>query len=100
MSAPSPRPKAFLGIGDDLLGELRVALRPFTVYVIENNWLTKTRRLGEPHIAGNHALKDLGSEEAPQVGGYLARERGSLVVHRQEDAFDFEARIQRTPDTH
>src|SRR5579862_6873712 len=66
MSAPSPRPKAFLGIDNYLLGELRVALRPFTMYVIENNRLTKAWRFGQPHVARNDALEDLG--EAPSFG--------------------------------
>src|SRR5712692_3968607 len=51
MSAPSPRPKAFLGIGNYLLGELRVALGPFAVYIIENNRLNKTRSFGQTHVA-------------------------------------------------
>src|SRR5215471_5419757 len=73
MSAPSPRPKAFLGIGNYLLGELRVAFRPFTMYIIENNRFTKTWRLRQAHIARDYGLKDLRAEEAAQVGGYLAR---------------------------
>ena len=73
MSAPSPRPKAFLGIGNYLLGELRVAFRPFTVYVIENNRLTKTWRFGKPHIARYYALKDLRAEKAAQIGRNLSR---------------------------
>src|SRR5262249_49337438 len=59
MSAPSPRPKAFLGIGDYLLGKLCVSLSALTMYVIENNWLTKTRCFCKSHIARNQALKNL-----------------------------------------
>src|SRR6202795_170917 len=63
MSAPSPRPSAFLGIGNDLLGELRVAFRPFAVNVVKNDRFTETWCLRKPHIARNHALEDLRSKE-------------------------------------
>src|ERR1041385_7412501 len=59
ISAPSPRPSAFLGICDYLLSELCVALSPFAVYVIENNRLTKTGRLCETYVPRNDALEDL-----------------------------------------
>src|SRR5258707_10635127 len=71
MSAPSPRPSAFLGIGDDLLGELRVAFCALAVNVIKNNRFAKTWRFREADIARNHALKDLCSEEAAQIRGNL-----------------------------
>src|SRR6202022_793924 len=73
MSAPSPRPSAFLGISDDLLGELYIAFRPLAVYVIQNNRLTEARRFREPYIARNDALENLRPEEAPQVGRDLPR---------------------------
>src|SRR5271165_5660061 len=66
MSAPSPRPNAFLGIGYNLLGELRVSLSALTMYIIENNRLTETRRFGETHIPRDNALKHLGAEETAQ----------------------------------
>src|SRR5215469_10556186 len=81
MSAPSPRPSAFLGIDDYLLGELRIALCPFTMDIIENNRLTEARSLGQTDISWDYALKDLGSKEASEVGGHLTRERCSLVIH-------------------
>src|SRR5579863_10427401 len=100
MSAPSPRPKAFLGIGNYLLGELRVALGPLAVYVIENNRLTETWRLGKAHVARNDTLKDLSAEETTQIGGYLARKRGALVVHREQNTFNFEAGIEGAANPH
>src|ERR1700719_269278 len=100
MSAPSPRPSAFLGIGDYLLGQLRVALGPFAVYIIENNRLAKARGFGEPDIPRNDALKDLRPKETAQIGGDLARKSGPLIVHREQNAFDFEAGVQRPPDAH
>src|SRR5208337_64921 len=63
MSAPSPRPNAFLGIADNLLGELCVALSALTVYIIENNRLTKTRCFGKANVARDQALEDLSAEE-------------------------------------
>src|ERR1700720_174729 len=81
MSAPSPRPSAFLGIGDYLLSQLSVALGSFAVYVIENNRLTETRRLRQANVTRNGALKNLCAEKTAQIGGDLPRQGRSLVVH-------------------
>src|SRR5215469_12680894 len=100
MSAPSPRPSAFLGIVDYLLGELRIALCALAVDVIENNRLAKTRSFCKPHVARNDALKHLCTEEASQVGGDLTRQSRALIVHRQQDALDLEIGIQGSADAH
>src|SRR6516162_10819870 len=100
MSAPSPRPKAFLGIGDYLLGELCVPLSTLTVYVIENNRFTKTRRLRKPYIARDDTLKHLAAKKTSQIGGNLTRKTGSFVIHRQQNALDLKTGVQGTPNTH
>src|SRR6266481_4103916 len=100
MSAPSPRPKAFLGIGNYLLCKLDVSFCALTVHIIENNRFTKARCFRKPHIAGNQALKDLSSKKTAQVGSHLPGKAGPLVVHRQKDAFNLEARIQCAPNAH
>src|SRR5262249_56451866 len=82
MSAPSPRPKAFLGICNYLLGKLRIALCPFAMQIVEDYRLPKTWRFRQPHVARNHALKDLSAKKAPQIRGHLPGKRSSLVVHR------------------
>src|SRR5208283_563569 len=73
MSAPSPRPKAFLGIGDYLLGQLCVPLSALAMYIIENNRFTKTRCFGEPYVPRNYALKYLRPKKTAQIRGYLPR---------------------------
>src|SRR5713101_2503353 len=83
MSAPSPRPSAFLGIGNHLLGELRIALGPFTMNVVKNDRFPETWCFREAHIARNHALKHLCSEEAAQICGNLTGKRRPLIIHRQ-----------------
>src|SRR5260370_25590186 len=100
MSAPSPRPSAFLGIGNDLLGELRVAFCALAGNVVKNYRFTKTWRFRNSHISRNHALKNLCSEETAQIRRYLPGEGCSFIIHRQQDTFDFEARIQGAPDAH
>src|SRR5437868_8004156 len=100
MSAPSPRPKAFLGIGNYLLSELCIPLSPFTMYVIENDRLTKTWRFGQTDIAGNYALKNLCTEKTAQISGNLARKRGPFVVHRKQNAFYLERGIECSPNPH
>src|SRR5271170_3218797 len=100
MSAPSPRPSAFLSISDYLLGQLRIPLSAPAMDIIENNRLTKTWRFRKTHIPRNHTLKYLRTKKAAQIRGYLTRERCALIVHRQQNAFDLQGRIQRAPDAH
>src|SRR2546430_14867465 len=94
MSAPSPRPSAFLGIGNDLLGELCIAFCALAVNIVKNDRFAETWRFREPHVARNHAFEDLRSKEAAQIRCYLARERSPLVIHGKQDSFDFEAGIR------
>src|SRR5579885_2726260 len=81
ISAPSPRPSAFLGISDNLLGELRVALRALAVKIVENDWFSETWCFREAHVARNQALEDLRAEKTTQIGGNLARKRSPLIKH-------------------
>src|SRR5689334_202273 len=100
MSAPSPRPSAFLAIGDYLLCKLNVSLSTFTMYVVEQDRLAVTWRFCKPHVSRNHALENLSPEEAPEIRSHLAGERRSLVIHRKNDAFDRQAGIQRPANPH
>src|ERR1700720_1400507 len=70
------------------------------MYIIENNRFTETWSLREPNVSGNQALKDLRTKKASQVCGDLSGKTGPLVVHRQKDALNLQARIQGAPDAH
>src|SRR6266566_937015 len=100
MSAPSPRPSAFLGIGNDLLGELRVAFCALAVNVVKNDRLTEAWCFCKPHIARNHAFEYLRPEETAQIRGNLAGKRCPLIIHGKKDSFDFEAWVQGATDAH
>src|SRR5215472_17196882 len=100
MSAPSPRPKAFLGIGNHLLGELCITIRPFTMHIIENNRLTETWCLGKPNISRNDTLEYLRSKKATQIRCHLARQCCPLVEHCKQNSFDLEARVEGPADAH
>ncbi len=101
MSAPSPLPNAFLVIGYYLLRKLCVPLGPFAVYVIENDRFTETRCFRQPHIASYYCLEYLRAKRnfSNPVATCLER-RGPLVKHRQQNSFNFQARIQRPSDAH
>src|SRR5271167_4561135 len=71
ISAPSPLPSAFRVIGNDLLGELRIALSPFAVNIVENDRFSEAWRFRKPNVAWNYTLKDLRAEKAAQIGSYL-----------------------------
>src|SRR5579872_930750 len=82
MSAPSPLPKAFLVIEDDLLSKICVSLGPAAMDVVKNDGFAETRRLREANIARNDGLEDLSAEKAAQIGRNLSGGCGSFVVHR------------------
>src|SRR5215467_15832979 len=100
ISAPSPRPRAFLAIGDHLLSQVRVALGPFALLVVNDNGLAETRRFRQANVARNDALEYLSAKKSAQVAGNLARKRGAVVVHRKQDALDFQVRVQGASDSH
>ena len=70
------------------------------MYVVEHYGHAMAWGFGEANISGDYSLKDLSAEKAAQIGRNLARERGSLVIHRQENAFDLKLWIERAPDAH
>src|ERR1700756_4250361 len=73
MSAPSPRPSAFLAISDYLPCELYVSFGTFTMNVVEHDWLPLARLFREPHVPRNYALEYLSSEKPPEIGRHLTR---------------------------
>src|SRR5262249_20070060 len=100
MSAPNPRPSAFLAIGNDLLCKLHVGFSPSAVNVVKNDGLPMTWRFRQSDISWEYRFEDLRPEEAPQVRGDLPRKGGPVVVHREEDAFDQQLRVQASPNAH
>ena len=58
------------------------------MYVVEHYWLSVAWGFGQANISRNDGFEDLRAEEAAKVGGDLFRERGAVVVHREQDAFD------------
>src|ERR1700723_3045385 len=100
IKALSPRPKAFRAIRYDLLGELEITLSPLTMYVVKHYWLTMARRLCQSYVPRNYGLVDLRPKEASKVSCHLLRERGSIVVHREQDALDSQRRVDGAPQSH
>src|SRR5260370_15731567 len=100
MSVPSPLPSAFLGIGNDLLGELRVAFCALAMNVVKDDRFSEAWRFRKPHVERNYALEDLRSEESAQIGGNLAGKCRALIKHGKQDSFHFKAGVQGAPDAH
>jgi len=63
------------------------------VCVVTDNRLPVAGRLCQPDISGNHGLKDLQAVKIAQVRRHRGRQVSSLVVHRQEQTLDHQARI-------
>jgi hypothetical protein len=72
---------------------LHVGFRTSTTYVVKHNWLAVTWGFRQANVSWNDGRENLSAEETAQVGGNLARERGALVVHGKQDAFDAERGI-------
>src|SRR5436309_12861929 len=71
MSAPSPRPSAFLAILDHLFCKMRVALCPSAVGVVKNDGFAETGCFCQSNIARNDALEKLLPKEGAQVIRHL-----------------------------
>jgi len=70
------------------------------MYVVEYHWHAVARGFSQADISGNHAFKDLGSEETAEVCGYLLRKRRPVVVHREKNSFDRKLRVDRPAEAH
>src|SRR5215813_5683145 len=66
--------------------------------VITNDWLSVAGRFGEPDITRNHRLKNLKTIKVAKVGRHSGRQVSTLVVHRQQQAFDHQTRIVQAPN--
>src|SRR6185436_2414787 len=92
--ALSPRPRAFLCTAmNNLLCEANVSLGSFGFDVVKQNGPAVTWRFAKPNVARNDGGQDLIAEKPLEVGHNLVGEVGSVVVHRQEDAFDLKPGI-------
>ena len=71
ISALNPLPNAFLGISDNLLGKLDVALCTFTMYVVEHYRHAMAWRFSQANVSRNYGFEDLRTEEAAKISGNL-----------------------------
>src|SRR5574341_499985 len=71
ISAPSPLPSACFCIGQNLLGQLQVALRPPGTVIIQQHRLAVARRLGERDVPVNDGCVDLVPEELTHLLRHL-----------------------------
>src|SRR5436305_6815158 len=78
-SAFSPLPSTLRGFSvlfmvENLFCELDIALRAFRAWIIGENRLTETGRLGQANTAGDYGFEDLLSEKLFKVGCNLPRQ--------------------------
>src|SRR5437899_1164884 len=100
MSAPSPRPSAFLAISNYLLCELDVGLGTFTMNVVKYDWLSVTGCFGQAHVSGNYTVENLSAKKTPEVRSNLTRERCPIVVHGQDDSLYGQTWIEGAANSH
>src|SRR5262249_23085546 len=63
--------------------------------IVEQHWQRVARRLRHTHVAGDDGLEDLVAEVRAHLLLHLSRESVAAVVHREHEALEREARIQR-----
>jgi len=68
--------------------------------VVEKYGHAVTWSFREADVPGNHGFKDLGTEEAPEIGGDLLGKSRPVVVHREKDTFNREGWINGSAQTH
>src|SRR6266481_7735137 len=98
-SAPRPLPSALrelsgLFMCQNLFCELDVAFSAPGSRVVDEDRLAEAGGLGQTYTAGNDGVKNLFAEELLQIVGYLTGKVGSIVVHREQDAFDFDGVVK------
>src|SRR5438034_5523347 len=115
-SASSPRPSPLsLAIGDTyrtcgcrrarrfvaaehLAGKREIRLRPLRGLVEMQRRNAVARRFGETDIARDYRTVEFVAEVLLQIGRHVERERVARIVHRAQQSFDFEPRIQMRTD--
>src|SRR5260370_19762218 len=94
-SAASPLPSALrclsvaVLIGQYLLGELDIALSALRPGIVHENRLAEAGSLGEANAARNDGFEHFILEELFDIVSDLSSQVRSLVVHCQQDSFDF-----------
>lgn len=58
------------------------------------------RCLSQTNVPRYNSFKYLRAKKAAKISGNLLRKARSIIVHRQQDAFDRKRRIDRSPQTH
>jgi len=58
------------------------------MYVVEHHWYSVARCFRQADIPRDDAFKDLGAEEASEIGRDLPGESCAVIVHRQQNPFD------------
>ena len=84
--------------GENLVGEVTVGVGPTGTRIVKQNRLAVARSLGQPDIAWNDRLEQFVLEEFPQILGDLLRQVGTVVIHGQQNALDFERAVEGASD--
>src|ERR1043165_3252280 len=82
------------GTLNQFFGDFDIRLSSYRGDVVQDDWLSKTWCLREPHVPWYHRLKNLGAEILPSFGRDLAREVEARVEHCQQHAINTQGGIR------
>src|SRR5438067_4863048 len=89
-----PLPSAFRGsflvIGEDLFCKLDIGFGALRSRIIQEDGLSVAGRFRQPNASRDDGAENFAAEELTQIGRDLAGQVHPLVVHREQDAFDFQ----------
>src|SRR3989344_9693011 len=82
-------------MADNFLGDGEVGNRALRLDIVEKRRLAVARSFAETYVARNYGLENLVAEVAPYLLRHLLREIVARIVHRQQNSFEVQARIER-----
>src|SRR3989337_2470563 len=94
MRAESPRPRPRLPTAHHLLSHGLVGLRAGASGRVSRDGQPEARGLAEPDVPRHYGRVNAVSEKRADLLGYLTREVGARIVHREQDSPHPERRIE------
>jgi hypothetical protein len=99
--APMPLPSALRELSilfmiQNFFCQLDIALGAAGSGIVCQDGFAETRGFREPDTAGNDRFEDLLAKETGEIGSDLPGQVRAVIVHRQQDAFNFERVVERS----
>src|SRR6266404_2146835 len=99
ISALRPRPSGRLVICQNLLCKLQICFGAARFGVVEKYRLTVTWCFCKANVSGNGRVEDEAAIKTSEVCRNCGSQIGAFVIHRQQEAFDLQLRVDDATQT-